>query len=324
MTFVRERHLEAQQWVPSCLDKSRRAMVSSLTAGWYFGIVKSLRAQQAEWDENDSRRHWREKSFFYGVRKLHHKSAMCKHKKALKNRRQTITLHFNLQQVYSLSLYSCTHTGLSREQLAIQSSSSQRALKLIAFSCVNNKMSVSYLSRFRIYSARRCSKCLASINSSELVMRARHLVFHVHCFSCAVCNQLLNKGDQFGIRSSAVYCRWVCRDALTSKNLYLFKFQHSPTDRTSTQWIRPHQIRIPAPTHPQTLTVIHPTHHRVPAISNSRISTTATMDLTAALVAANRIKWEAFHLHRDRRVDRENESRKISKRWHRIWVSWAH
>lgn len=40
-------------------------------------------------------------------------------------------------------------------------------------------------------------------------MRARHLVFHIQCFSCAICNQLLNKGDQFGIRGAAVYCRWV-------------------------------------------------------------------------------------------------------------------
>ncbi|KAG5676906.1 hypothetical protein PVAND_006709 [Polypedilum vanderplanki] len=60
---------------------------------------------------------------------------------------------------------------------------------------------------FRIYGARRCSKCLASISSDELVMRARHLVYHIQCFSCAMCNQLLNKGDQFGIKSSAVFCR---------------------------------------------------------------------------------------------------------------------
>lgn len=40
-------------------------------------------------------------------------------------------------------------------------------------------------------------------------MRARHLVYHIQCFSCAICNQVLNKGDQFGIRSSAVFCRWV-------------------------------------------------------------------------------------------------------------------
>lgn len=38
-------------------------------------------------------------------------------------------------------------------------------------------------------------------------MRARHLVFHVHCFSCAICNTILNKGDQFGMRDSTVYCR---------------------------------------------------------------------------------------------------------------------
>ncbi|KAL7048480.1 hypothetical protein ACKWTF_003356 [Chironomus riparius] len=60
---------------------------------------------------------------------------------------------------------------------------------------------------YRIYGARRCSKCLASISSSELVMRARHLVYHIQCFSCAICNQVLNKGDQFGVRNSAVFCR---------------------------------------------------------------------------------------------------------------------
>ncbi|XP_014366656.2 protein apterous isoform X1 [Papilio machaon] len=38
-------------------------------------------------------------------------------------------------------------------------------------------------------------------------MRARDLVFHVHCFSCALCSTPLTKGDTFGIRESAVYCR---------------------------------------------------------------------------------------------------------------------
>lgn len=48
---------------------------------------------------------------------------------------------------------------------------------------------------------------MASISSSELVMRARHLVFHIRCFSCAVCNSPLTKGDQFGMRDSTVFCR---------------------------------------------------------------------------------------------------------------------
>uniref|UniRef100_A0A182WGC5 LIM zinc-binding domain-containing protein n=1 Tax=Anopheles minimus TaxID=112268 RepID=A0A182WGC5_9DIPT len=59
----------------------------------------------------------------------------------------------------------------------------------------------------RVFGSRRCSKCLASISSSELVMRARHLVFHIRCFSCAVCNTPLTKGDHYTIRDSAVFCR---------------------------------------------------------------------------------------------------------------------
>ncbi|XP_037046639.1 protein apterous-like isoform X1 [Bradysia coprophila] len=61
---------------------------------------------------------------------------------------------------------------------------------------------------YRVFqSTRRCSKCMASISSSELVMRARHLVFHIRCFSCAVCNTPLTKGDQFGMRTDLVFCR---------------------------------------------------------------------------------------------------------------------
>ncbi|XP_031348784.1 protein apterous-like isoform X2 [Photinus pyralis] len=54
---------------------------------------------------------------------------------------------------------------------------------------------------------KRCARCQATILSSELVMRARELVFHVHCFSCAVCNSPLTKGDHFGMRDGAVLCK---------------------------------------------------------------------------------------------------------------------
>nr|XP_021185768.2 protein apterous isoform X2 [Helicoverpa armigera] len=60
---------------------------------------------------------------------------------------------------------------------------------------------------FRLYGSKRCARCNTPISASELVMRARDLVFHVHCFSCALCSTPLNKGDTFGIRDSAVYCR---------------------------------------------------------------------------------------------------------------------
>ncbi|XP_037954758.1 protein apterous [Teleopsis dalmanni] len=75
---------------------------------------------------------------------------------------------------------------------------------------------------FSFFGTRRCSRCLASISSSELVMRAKNLVFHVNCFSCAVCRSPLTKGDQFGIVESLVYCRThyaVAREEETSTNL---------------------------------------------------------------------------------------------------------
>lgn len=57
---------------------------------------------------------------------------------------------------------------------------------------------------------------MASISSSEFVMRARHLVFHVGCFSCATCSTPLTKGDQFGIRDSSVFCHMHYKIALES------------------------------------------------------------------------------------------------------------
>ncbi|KAL1117074.1 hypothetical protein AAG570_004402 [Ranatra chinensis] len=59
----------------------------------------------------------------------------------------------------------------------------------------------------RLFGVKRCSRCQAGISSSELVMRARDEVYHLHCFSCASCGLLLTKGDHFGMRDGLVYCR---------------------------------------------------------------------------------------------------------------------
>nr|CAD7426666.1 unnamed protein product [Timema monikensis] len=67
----------------------------------------------------------------------------------------------------------------------------------------------------RLFGMKRCARCQAAILSSELVMRARDLVFHVHCFTCAVCNSPLTKGDHFGMRNGAVFCRLHYEIALT-------------------------------------------------------------------------------------------------------------
>lgn len=58
----------------------------------------------------------------------------------------------------------------------------------------------------RIFSIRRCARCGAGIGSSDLVMRARDLIFHVNCFSCALCGLPLAAGDTAGIRGGRVFC----------------------------------------------------------------------------------------------------------------------
>ncbi|XP_060519661.1 protein apterous [Cylas formicarius] len=60
---------------------------------------------------------------------------------------------------------------------------------------------------YRLFGMKRCARCQATILASELVMRAKDLVFHVHCFSCEVCNAPLTKGDHFGMRAGSVLCR---------------------------------------------------------------------------------------------------------------------
>ncbi|XP_015509157.2 LIM/homeobox protein Lhx9 isoform X1 [Neodiprion lecontei] len=60
---------------------------------------------------------------------------------------------------------------------------------------------------YRLFAVSRCARCRAGISASELVMRARDLVYHVACFTCASCGVPLNKGDHFGQREGLVYCR---------------------------------------------------------------------------------------------------------------------
>ena len=38
-------------------------------------------------------------------------------------------------------------------------------------------------------------------------MRARDLVYHLGCFTCAHCNKTLATGDHFGMKENMIYCR---------------------------------------------------------------------------------------------------------------------
>ncbi|XP_041481496.1 LIM/homeobox protein Lhx9-like [Lytechinus variegatus] len=61
-----------------------------------------------------------------------------------------------------------------------------------------------YLKR---YGNKKCARCQVGIESHEMVMRARELVYHLACFSCAVCNLELTTGDYYGMRDNLVYCQ---------------------------------------------------------------------------------------------------------------------
>lgn len=60
----------------------------------------------------------------------------------------------------------------------------------------------------RLYgSARACARCRIEISHSDLVMKARHCIFHTDCFRCATCDSSLRKGDLFGMFEDVLYCR---------------------------------------------------------------------------------------------------------------------
>ncbi|XP_044756243.1 LIM/homeobox protein Lhx9-like [Coccinella septempunctata] len=60
---------------------------------------------------------------------------------------------------------------------------------------------------YRMFAVTKCGRCQTGIAANELVMRARDLVYHLHCFSCASCGIPLAKGDHFGMRDGLIYCR---------------------------------------------------------------------------------------------------------------------
>ncbi|CAJ0594130.1 unnamed protein product [Cylicocyclus nassatus] len=56
----------------------------------------------------------------------------------------------------------------------------------------------------------KCNRCDLPFDRNELVMRARHAVYHVACFSCVACERQLKTGDEFQIKGNSLYCRADC------------------------------------------------------------------------------------------------------------------
>ncbi|XP_038672925.1 LIM/homeobox protein Lhx9-like [Scyliorhinus canicula] len=60
---------------------------------------------------------------------------------------------------------------------------------------------------YRRFCVKQCSRCHLGIPASEMVMRAKEEVYHVSCFTCAICGEALVTGDLFGTRQGLVYCQ---------------------------------------------------------------------------------------------------------------------
>ncbi|XP_015586197.1 LIM homeobox transcription factor 1-beta [Cephus cinctus] len=53
----------------------------------------------------------------------------------------------------------------------------------------------------------KCARCMEKISCSDLVMRAAGLIFHVECFACCMCGQMLPRGAHFILRQGQPICR---------------------------------------------------------------------------------------------------------------------
>ena len=54
----------------------------------------------------------------------------------------------------------------------------------------------------------RCAKCAVSFAENDLVMRARHQIYHLECFQCVVCQRQLVAGDEFCQRDDdGLFCK---------------------------------------------------------------------------------------------------------------------
>ncbi|XP_062446980.1 LIM/homeobox protein Lhx2 isoform X1 [Rhea pennata] len=78
---------------------------------------------------------------------------------------------------------------------------------------------------YRRFSVQRCARCHLGISASEMVMRARDLVYHLNCFTCTTCNKMLTTGDHFGMKDNLVYCRLHFETLIQGE--YQVHFNHS-------------------------------------------------------------------------------------------------
>ncbi|KAL7048475.1 hypothetical protein ACKWTF_003355 [Chironomus riparius] len=142
---------------------------------------------------------------------------------------------------------------------------------------------------YRIFSIRRCARCGAGISSSDLVMRARDLVFHVNCFSCALCGLPLSAGDTAGIRGGRVFCceHYETELQLEAANIPLQQIPYFPQTTTTQQKGRPRK-RKPLQTDETIIntsgdgpTPEHLHENRLELLNASELASTGSLELSS-------------------------------------------
>ncbi|OQV17787.1 putative Insulin enhancer ISL-1 [Hypsibius exemplaris] len=52
-----------------------------------------------------------------------------------------------------------------------------------------------------------CAKCKEPFQKDDLGMRVGHLVYHIPCFRCSVCDCVLARGDEYSLRDEFLFCK---------------------------------------------------------------------------------------------------------------------
>lgn len=67
------------------------------------------------------------------------------------------------------------------------------------------EMKERFFSSFRIFGI-RCSRCKMFVQPNESIMKTSGQLFHLQCFRCSVCDDVLNKGDPYMYRDGLLLC----------------------------------------------------------------------------------------------------------------------
>lgn len=68
-----------------------------------------------------------------------------------------------------------------------------------------NKFTIACITYFRLF-VRKCNGCQEPLLPSDLVMRAKDLIYHLGCFKCNICQRKFDRGDLCCTRNGHVYC----------------------------------------------------------------------------------------------------------------------